>query len=178
MHHLGMGFLRAYYEVLLDEGSSTILCAYRSKGSLVGFAAGSIEAESRLVALKKYRLKLLIKSAKTLILNPKLIKQIRLRQNTKTVNENEIFVVGSGAHMEYWAWDAAGGGGAIILFKKWLSLLQLIGVTRISGEVDEVNHEILKLHEMLGAKVVKQFRTPDGRLRNIIAYDLGKKGNS
>ena len=178
MHLLGMGFLRAYYEILLDEGSSTILCAYRNEGSLVGFAAGSIEAESRLVALKKYRLKLLIKSAQTLILNPKLIKQIKLRQNTKTASGSEIFVLSSGAHMEYWAWDAAGGGGAIVLFRKWLSLLQLIGVTKVSGEVDQLNHEILKIHEMLGAKVVKQFRTPDDRLRNIIEYDLLRKSKS
>ena len=178
MHLLGMKFLQAYYEILLDEGSSTIVCAYRHEKRLVGFAAGSIRAESRIAALKRHRLKLLFSSVKTLSSNPKLITEIRARQNAGSAEDGDGFVLTSGPHIEYWAWDADGGGGAIVLLKKWLSLMQLIGITKVSGEVDEVNPEILKVHQLLGAVVKKEFRTPDGRLRNVIEYNLSKKTKS
>lgn len=178
MHLLGKKFLQAYYEILLDEGSSTIVCAYKHENKLVGFASGSIRAESRIAALKKHRLKLLLSSVLTLISNPKLITKIRARQNNRSADDHNGFVLTSGSHMEYWAWDVDGGGGSIVLFKKWLSLMQLLGITKVSGEVDKVNSEILKMHQLLGALVKKEFRTPDGRSRKIIEYNLSKKNKS
>ena len=175
MHLLGRNFLQAYYEVLLDEGSSTIVCAHRNEKELIGFVAGSIRAESRIAALKKHRPKLFFSSVQALIFNPRLIKEIRARQDAGSAETGNGFVLTSGSHIEYWAWDVNGGGGAIALFKKWLSLMQLIGITRVSGEVDDVNPEILKFHQLLGALVTDEFLTPDGRLRNIIEYDLRKK---
>ena len=120
MHLLGKKFLQAYYEILLDEGSSTIVCAYRDEKRLVGFAAGSISAESRIAALKRHRLKLLFSSFQTLIFNPKLITEVRARQNAGSAEDGDGFVLTSGPQIQYWAWDVDGGGGAIVLLKKWL----------------------------------------------------------
>lgn len=177
MHLLGIKFLQAYYEILLDEGSSTILCAYRDEKKLVGFAAGAIRAESRIVALKKHRLKLFFSGFQTLISNPRLIANIRARQHASSAEDGDGFVVTSGAHMDYWAWDAS-GGGAIVLFKKWLRLMQLLGIQKVSGEVEEANYDVLMAHQFLGAVVTKKFRTPDGRLRNVIEYNLSTKTKS
>jgi hypothetical protein len=172
MHLLGKKFLQAYYEILLDEGSSAIVCAYRDEKKIVGFVAGSIRAESRIAALKSHRLKLLFSSFQTLISNPKLITEVRARQNAGSAEDGDGFVLTSGPQIQYWAWDADGGVGAIVLLKKWLSLMQLIGITKVKGEVDIVHPKILKMHQLLGAEVINEFRTPDGRLRNIIEYDL------
>ena len=35
-----------------------------------------------------------------------------------------------------------------------------------------MNDEVLKIHLMLGAKIIDKFVTPDGRVRNIIQYNL------
>lgn len=174
MHLLGVKFLQAYYEILLDEGSSTILCAYVTSQRLVGFAAGSIQAESRIKALKGHRIKLFFSCARSLISNPRLIAELRARENTGSPEESQGFVINSGPHVEYWAWDteAGGGGGAITLLKKWLSLMRLMGITKVRGEVDDLNPLVLKIHQLLGAHVTSQFHTPNGNLRHVIEYSL------
>ena len=172
MHLLGRGFLKAYYEILIDHGLSTILCAHRNHEQLIGFAAGSIESDRRVVVLKKHRLKLLIKTLPRIVLKPRLIGQINLRKKREGVGPNNRFTVSVGAHMEYWAWSTEGGSGAIILFKKWLQLIKHMDISTVSGEVDQVNDEVLKIHLMLGAKIIDKFVTPDGRVRNIIQYNL------
>ena len=172
MHLLGQGFLEAYYEILIDNGLSTILCAYKNHKQLIGFAAGSIESDKRVAVLRHYRLKLFIKTLPKIVLNPSLIREINLRKKNEDVGDNNRFTVTVGAHMEYWAWDAEGGSGAIILFKKWLKLIKNMNISEVRGEVDQVNEEILKIHLMLGAKVVDSFMTPDGRVRKVILYNL------
>ena len=172
MHLLGLGFLEAYYEILIDNGLSTILCAYKNDEQLVGFAAGSISSDRRVLVLRQHRLKLLIKTLPKIALNPSLIRQINWRRRNEGLGENNQFTVTVGAHMDYWAWDAEGGSGAIILFKKWLQLIKLMNIAVVSGEVDQVNDEVLKIHLMLGAKIIKSFVTPDGRIRKIIRYNL------
>ena len=174
MHLLGVKFLQAYYEILLDEGSSTILCAHITNQRLVGFAAGSIQAESRIKALNGHRVKLFFSCARFLISNPRLIAELRARQNNGSPEENQGFVISSGPHVEYWAWetDAGGGGGAITLLKKWLSVMRLMGITKVRGEVDDLNPLVLKIHQLLGAHVVSRFHTPNGRLRHVIEYNF------
>ena len=173
MFRLGPAFLSQYYRVLIDAGSSIILCASDDTGQLIGFVAGSLDAKTRLTALKRNRLRLLIASLPALIHQPALIREVYARQNSRSVDESEAgYVVQSGAHEEFWAWLPDRGNGAIELHLKWLSLMRLLGAQTISGEVDKVNDVIVSAHRMLGACVVKEFTTPDGRERLLIQYQL------
>lgn len=173
MFRLGPAFLSQYYRVLIDAGSSIILCAVDDAGQLIGFVAGSLDAETRLTALKQNRLRLLIASLPALIRQPALVREVYARQNSSSADGAEAgYVVQSGAHEEFWAWRPDHGGGAIELHLKWLSLMRLLGAQTISGEVDKVNDVIVRAHRMLGARVVKEFTTPDGRERLLIQYQL------
>ena len=140
MFQLGRRFLAEYYRVLIDEGSSIILCAVDDTGEPIGFVAGSLDARTRLTALKKNRLRLLIASLPALIRQPALVREIYARQNSGSIDETEAgYVVHSGAHEEFWAWLPDRGSGAIELHLKWLSLIRLLGAQTISGEVDKIN---------------------------------------
>jgi hypothetical protein len=177
MFLLGPKFLTRYYRVLIDEGSAVIICAIDDTGQILGFVTGSLNADTRLLALKGNRLSLLIAALPAFFRRPSLIRQVLLRQNAGSAYESSSgYVVQSGAHVEFWAWHPGRkGGGAVQLFLKWLALMRLLGVQTVSGEVDKVNDVIMKAHKILGAKVVKAFTTPDGRDRFLIEYHLKPK---
>ena len=40
---LGKGFLRAYYEVMLDNPDEIVVCAENENGEIVGFSSGSLK---------------------------------------------------------------------------------------------------------------------------------------
>jgi hypothetical protein len=174
MFRLGYKFLTRYYQILIDEGSTVILCAVDDSDHILGFAAGSLDANFRLLALKKHRFSLLLASLSAFVCQPSLIGEVLSRQNSMSADESSTgYVVQSGAHMEFWAWQPGHkGGGALQLFLKWLALMRLLGVLTVRGEVDKVNDAIFKAHRMLGAKVVREFTTPDGRARFLIEYNL------
>ncbi len=173
MFRLGRGFLAEYYRVLIDGGSSVILCAVDDFGRLLGFVAGSLDAETRLSTLKRERVRLLIAALPALVRRPMLVREVYGRQNSSSADGSEAgYVVQSGAHEEFWAWLPNSGGGAIELHLKWLALMRLLGAETVSGEVDKVNDAVVRAHRMLGARVVKEFTTPDGRERLLIRYQV------
>ena len=174
MFRLGINFLTKYYKILIDDCDSVIICATDDSGEILGFVAGSLNAGARFLALKKHKFGLLIASLPEFICNPCLINEVLSRQNSGSVDESSVgYVVQTGPHMEFWAWRPdRKGGGSLQLFLKWLALMRLLGVHAVTGEVDKVNASILKAHRVLGAKIVKEFTTPDGRERFLIQYDL------
>jgi hypothetical protein len=173
MFQLGYTFLVQYYRILLDEGCSIILCAIDEAGQIIGFVAGSLDAKTRLIALKNNRVSLLFSALPTLIRNPRLVSEVIARQSSGSPDESSTgYIIQSGAHVDFWAWRPNSGGGAFQLFLKWLALMRLLGVSVIGGEVDKVNGSILKAHQILGAQIVKEFTTPDGRQRLLIKYSL------
>jgi len=173
MHRLGYEFLKQYYRILIDEGSSIILCAVDDTDHLIGFVAGALEAKTRWTALRRNRFRLLLACLPALLRQPRLIREVYLRQRSGSADEAEAgYVVQSGAHEEFWAWQPDHGNGAIELHLKWLSLMRLLGARTIRGEVDKVNTVVLRAHRMLGARTIKEFTTPDGRQRLIIEYQL------
>ena len=173
MFRLGWPFLSQYYRVLIDAGSSIILCGVDDSGRVIGFVAGSLDGKSRVTALRRKRFRLLIACLPALARQPMLIREVYARQNSSSVDGAETgYVVQSGAHEEFWAWLPEGGVGAVELHLKWLSLMRLLGAESVSGEVDKVNDAVLRVHRMLGARVVKEFTTPDGRRRLVIRYQV------
>ena len=106
MYRLGRGFLAQYYRILIDEGSSVILCAVDDTDQLIGFVAGALEAKSRLTALRRNWLRLLLASLPVLLRRPKLIREVYSRQMSSAADEAKAgYVVHSGAHEEFWAWQ-------------------------------------------------------------------------
>jgi hypothetical protein len=177
MYGLGTPFLTEYYRVLIDEGSSVVLCAVDNSGQVIGFVAGALDAKTRLAALKRNRGRLLIAALPALVRRPQLVREVYRRQTYNSVDNSGLgYVVQTGAHEEFWAWLPDHGGGAIELHLKWLAMMRLLGAGSITGEVDKVNVAIVRVHRILGARVVKEFSTPDGRQRLVIEYPAQKLG--
>jgi len=175
MFRLGRPFLQQYYKILIDEGSSIILCSTGADGKLLGFVSGSLDAGSRNIALKKHLFRLAWSALPAMVRNPGLIAEILKRKNADSPKEGGAgYVFQSGAHEEFWAYLPGHGGDAIELHLKWLAYMALLGVEEVLGEVDKVNVMVAKTHRLLGARVVRTFHTPDGRERTLIKYSLRK----
>src|SRR5437879_3460673 len=89
MYRLGRGFLTHYYRILIDEGSSIILCAVDDTNQLIGFVAGALDAKTRMKALGRSRFRLLIASLPALIRQPQLIREVYLRQIAAPADQAE-----------------------------------------------------------------------------------------
>jgi hypothetical protein len=59
------------------------------------------------------------------------------------------------------------------LLKNLLKILKENHVSQVRFEVDRLNRKAEVIHRLLGAKVVREFKTPDGRGRIIMEYILG-----
>lgn len=173
MHRLGRSFLKEYYRILINDGSSVILCAVDAQDNILGFVAGALDAGARGRALKRNRLRLLVASLPMLLRHPGLAKAVYSRQqSTDAIEAGRSYVLQTGAHEEFWAWLPESTNGAIELHLKWLSIMGVLGVHSVRGEVDKLNNMVMRMHRMLGARVIKEFVTPDGRERVVIEYTV------
>lgn len=173
MYRLGRGFLAEYYRTLLRDSSSVVLCAVDERDNIIGFVSGALDAGARMRALRRNRLRLLLASLPELLRHPGLIQGLYSRQQAGSPDEaNRGYVVQSGGHEDFWGWLLGDTSGAIDLHLKWLSVMRGLGAHTIRGEVDRVNDAVFRIHRMLGARVVKECVTPDGRQRLIIEYSL------
>lgn len=173
-HRLGISFLAAYYRVLLAEQHSIVLCALDEGGMLMGFASGSLDAGEHARALRQNRLRLALASLPAMARRPGLLAGLISRQRLQSADADGQggYIVLHGPREEYWAWlpQQRKAGGAIELHRKWLELVRLLGAQQVRLEVDRENPKVEQLHLKLGARVVKQLVTPDGKERVILEY--------
>jgi hypothetical protein len=175
MYKLGKTFLKQYYRILLQEKNSIVLCAEDENGNILGLVSGSLKAEEHMIALRRNKFRLLLAAIPSLIRNPHLIGDIYSRQTSMSADEKASgYIVLSGAREEFWGWLPSQrlAGGAIELHEKWLSFVRLLGASEVKLEVDRVNEKVEKMHRLMGAKVVKEFTTPDGKQRLVMEYLL------
>ena len=173
MYQLGLTFLTTYYGILINEKKSIILLAEDENGVIQGFCSGTLAAEEHLIALKRNKIKLSFSLIPALLKSPKLIKNLIDRD--KYINatpESVKFGVSQGSRCEYWAWRPENKNliMSMRLFQVWRNILFELGSESIKGEVDILNKYILKIHKILGAKIIKELNLPDGRNRVIIEY--------
>lgn len=174
MGRLGKRFLHEYWRLILHEKHSVILCAEDVDGQFLGFVSGTTDSEERQQTLRRNKLRLGVAALPALLKNPRLLRDILMRQRSQSALSGDGgFVVQTGAREDYWAWLPK-AKGALELHLKWMSVMRLLGVDSVKGEVDKVNDVVLKTHRILGARVIKEFVTPDGKTRLIIEYKLQK----
>jgi len=176
MFRLGLPFLRQYYRVMLQEKYSVILCA-EEDGKLLGFSSGSLDTAEHFQALKRHRLRFLISVLAVICRQPRIIKDILARMRSGSPDsEMGGYVTQTGPRGEFWCWlsDQRYGGGALVLNAKWLLVMKTLGAKEVRIEVDGRNPKVERMHRLVGARVVKNYVTPDGNPRIIMGYDLTK----
>ena len=176
MFKLGYFFLVRYYKCILNEKQSVVLCAEDEEGILLGFVSGSIDASERTNTLRANKISLLLAAVPQVIMNPALIKDIFSRYYSGSVESGDGYIVQDGPHEDFWAWKEGykSGNESILLHLAWLKMMNVLRVSHVRGEVDDENTLIVKTHKFLGAKIIKEYTTPDHRKRYVFEYDLSK----
>jgi hypothetical protein len=173
MYQLGLVFLTAYYKVLINEPKTVILLSEDENGVIHGFCSGTLDSREHLNSLKEHRIYLILASIPALVASPKLLIQMIKRYRFVGFKEDSIqYGVSYGARCEYWAWrpNSKNAEKSVELFSCWKGVMIKLGCRSIQGEVDLRNKYILKIHQMLGAKVISELHLTDGRKRVIIEY--------
>jgi hypothetical protein len=175
MHHLGRGFFVKYYQTILALRKTVVLCADAGQDGVVGFVSATLDSKGQLEAIRKARFRLFMASIPALIRRPGLIRPLYIRLRSLWAEAlGEGFIVGSGARICYWGWRPGypSKGRSIFLLKELLHLMQNQGVSRLQLEVDRPNRKVEVVHRILGARIVKEFITKDGRQRIIMEHCL------
>jgi hypothetical protein len=175
MFKLGRGFILEYYHILLKEKTNVILCADAGMDGIVGLISANLDAKESLKWLKSGSYRLFLAALPALARKPVLIKEIYSRaKSVWGLSLGEGYIIGSGARISYWGWSPnyPSKGNSIYLLKNLLKVLKENHVSQVRFEVDRLNRKAEVIHRILGAKVVREFKTPDGRCRIIMEYIL------
>ena len=108
----------------------------------------------------------------SILRNPKLFIEI-LKRNKHINNKNNKIEFNNkiGVRNEYWGWrNNCDRSRSPELFKTWMDVVFSFGYDSFNGEVDSVNKNIVLFHKMLGAKILKEVKLPDGRTRFFVKY--------
>jgi hypothetical protein len=170
-------FLYHYYKIILDDPNSLIICAEDLDGRISGFASGTLDAEKQFSNLRKHKLRLAIALIPSIVSNPKIIYEAFYRYLSTQKKGKKRYVTVIGPRTEFWVWDARNKNTiwAGVLNNTHLHIILLLGIKKISFEVDAKNLSVVKFSERNGAEFVKSFILEDGRERFIMQYDLVKK---
>ncbi len=114
MHRLGQKFFVKYYQILLGEHMTVILCADAGRDGIVGLVSATLDSKRQLDAIRKGRFKLLLAVIPVLIRRPSLIWEIYVRNRSLSARSpGDEYVVSSGARIAYWGGNAGSKHGEI-----------------------------------------------------------------
>jgi hypothetical protein len=172
MHTLGYRFLYVYYKELIKDVDSIIVVAENEDDIVIGFVSGSCDAHKRLYNLKRKKFKFIFVLIPIVIKKPRIVLSLLERNRFIRQDKGAIsYGVTSGVRMEYLAWSSENRStSSLTLLKVWNQVVFSLGYNSIRGEVDLVNKGVLNIHKFLGARVISELDTKDGRRRVIIEY--------
>lgn len=175
MHHLGKRFFVKYYQIILSERTSLVLCADAGRDGIVGLVSATLDSKKQLEAIREGRFKLFLAVIPALIRKPSLIWAVWIRYRSLSAKmHGEGFIVGSGARIVYWGWlpDYPSKGKSTRLMEELIHFMENLGASELQVEIDRLNRKVEVTHQLLGAHFVKKFTTRDGRERIIMEYKL------
>ena len=170
MHKLGLGFLKSYYKILLNEKHSIVIIAEDENNNSFGFHSGTTNAEEHFESLRKNKVKLGISIVPSLIKDPRLVKSVILRNSFVNHSKEESFSIRSGPRAEYWAWRPSNVNPAAsaILRRVWSKTIFSLGIKSFKLEIDLANTDVEKYCKAFSCTVLNEVCLPDGRKRAIL----------
>ncbi|MDD3248794.1 MAG: hypothetical protein PHF23_00260 [Smithellaceae bacterium] len=169
---LGMHFLKSYYRILLSESKSVIVCAEKEHAGVIGFLVATLDAAEHLKTLRKKTIRLFVSALPILITKPNLILEVIKRRKAASIKGNNDYVVTEGAHLEFWGLISGfrkSGIGEKIL-RSLLITMYSLGTKEIRCEVDYDHIKVAQVHIRCGARIIREFDTPDNKKRMILEY--------
>lgn len=172
MASLGVGWLKAYYDVVLSDPHCVIVAAFDRSGELLGFSSGSLDTAAQLRTLREQKLQLFLSAVPAIARRPRLLAGLTSRYRTARDGTAESYVLTSGPRADFLAWRKSqrNGGGAFALLCAWYGVMRALNCGAIAFEVDAKNTKGQRFHRFLGAVVLYSFKTSDNKERFVMQY--------
>lgn len=172
---LGEQFLRAYYQIILDDPNEIIVCAENKEGEIVGFSSGSLNAESQTVSIRSHKVKLGMAALLGLIRHPSYFKGVWQRYTSLKSTDDHKFLHMKGARSEYLCWKkgAEGSISMMLLDKIKFKMMHELGIKEVFFEIDRQNERLFNAQQrMKNITLLEEYTLPDGRVRGLFRMDL------
>lgn len=174
---LGKSFLRAYYEIVLNDPNEIVVCAENENGEIVGFSSGSLDAESQAKTIRNHKIKLGIAALFGMIRHPYFIKGVWQRYKSLS-NKGELrFLHMEGARSEYLCWKKGAEGTIhmMLLDKIKFKIMAELGVKEVFFEIDKHNERLFSTQKRDKTIILlSEYQLPDGRIRGLFKKVLTK----
>lgn len=175
---LGKGFLKAYYEIILNDPNEIVVCAENTNGEIVGFASGSLDAASQAKSIRKHKIKLGLAAMVGIAKHPSFLKGVWQRYRSLAENSNgQQFLHMDGARSEYLCWkkDAEGSMSMMLLDKIKFKMMYELGVRECFFEIDRHNERLFNAQlRNKNISLINEYTLPDGRVRGLFKIVLTK----
>ena len=172
---LGERFLRAYYQVILNDPNEIIVCAVNKEGEIVGFSSGSLDAESQAVSIRSHKIKLGFAALLGLVFHPSYLKGVWQRYTSLKSTDDHKFLHMKGARSEYLCWKkgAEGSISMMLLDKIKFKMMHELGIKEVFFEIDRQNERLFNAQQrMKNITLLEEYTLPDGRVRGLFRMDL------
>lgn len=174
---LGKGFLRKYYEIVLDDPNEIVVCAENENGEIVGFSSGSLDAVSQANTFKNHKIKLGIAAMWGIIQHPSFLKGVWQRYKSLNNKSEQQFLHMEGARSEYLCWKKGADGtiNMMLLDKIKFKMMAELGVKEVFFEIDRHNERLFNT-QMRDKTItlLSEYQLPDGRTRGLFKKVLTK----
>ncbi|MCF2660337.1 hypothetical protein JQM83_14245 [Parabacteroides distasonis] len=175
---LGKGFLKAYYEIMLNDPNEIIVCAENSAGEIVGFSSGSLDAVSQSKTIRSNKIKLGFAAMMGIIKHPTYLKGVWQRYTSLDNKSNrQQYLHMEGARSEYLCWKKGADGSInmMLLDKIKFKIMAELGVKEVFFEIDRHNERLFKTQERdKSITLLTEYQLPDGRTRGLFKKVLTK----
>lgn len=175
---LGKSFLRAYYEIILNDSNEVVVCAENENKEIVGFSSASLDAAAQAKLIKKHKIKLGLAALIGLIRHPSYLKGILQRYLSLSRKDKQQFIHMDGARSEYLCWKkgAEGSINMMLLDKIKFNIMSQLGVREVFYEVDRQNERWYKAQMRdKSITLINEYQLPDGRIRGLFKKELIKQ---
>lgn len=167
---LGKSFLRAYYEIVLNDPNEIVVCAENENGEIVGFSSGSLDAESQAKTIRKNKIKLGFAAMWGIIKHPSFLKGVWQRYRSLNNKNEQQFLHMEGARSEYLCWKKGAEGTIhmMLLDKIKFKMMAELGVKEVFFEIDRHNERLFNT-QMRDKTItlLSEYQLPDGRTRGL-----------
>lgn len=173
---LGKGFLKAYYEIMLNDPNEIIVCAETELGKIVGFSSATLDAAKQAENLKRHKVRLGIAALSSIICKPSLIKEVWDRYKSLSNSKDApSFIHTEGVRGEYWCWlkEYESGFKSLEIGKAKENIIYDLGYKELFFEVDKFNKRVYKFYTKIEkCEPLEEITLPDGRERVLFKKNL------
>lgn len=174
---LGKGFLRAYYEIVLDDPNEIVVVAENENKEIVGFSSGSLDADSQAKSIRSHKIKLGFAAMIGIIRHPSFLKGVWQRYQSLSNKSDQQFLHMEGARSEYLCWKkgAEGSMSMMLLDKIKFKMMYELGVRECFFEIDRHNERLFNAQlRNKNISLINEYTLPDGRVRGLFKIILTK----